>query len=111
MSIMQALSLGSLCVPGLFLAKCANLCDSVSLLLEGVAVPVSGTRVLESKEPRARQVVEALVVGTSGGVKILHSSTPTCSPGRSAIGENLVLYWLLLDTVWDHYEKEHPAHF
>ena len=71
---------------------CANLCDSVSLLLEGVAVPVSGTRVLESKEPRARQVVEALVVGTSGGVKFLHSSTPTCSPGRSAIGENLVLY-------------------
>ena len=60
-----------------FLAKCANLCDSVSLLLEGVAVPVSGTRVLKSKGPRARRVVEALVVGTLGGVKFSHSSTPT----------------------------------
>ena len=52
---------------------------------------MSGTQVLKSKEPRARRVVEALVVGTLGGVKLLHSSTPTCSPGRSAIGENLVL--------------------
>ena len=77
MSIMQALSFCSLCVPCPFLAKCANLCDFVSLLLEGVAVPVSGPRVLKSKEPRARRVVEALVVGTLGGVKLLHSSTPT----------------------------------
>ena len=60
-----------------FFAKFANLCDSVSILPEGVAVLVSGTRVLKSKEPRGRRVVEALVVGTLGGVKLLHSSTPT----------------------------------
>ena len=97
----------------LFVAKFADLYDSVSLLLEGVAVPVSATRVFKSKEPRGRRVVEALVVGTLGCVKRLHSSTPTCSPGRLAMGEHLVLYChcLLLDTVWDHYEKEHPAHF
>ena len=50
------------------------MCDSVSLLLEGVAVPVSGTLVFKSKEPRGRRAVEALAVGTlGGGVKRLHS--------------------------------------
>ena len=42
------------------------------------AVDSTGTRVLKSKEPRARRVVEAVVVGTLlRGVKLLHSSTPT----------------------------------
>ena len=72
----------------LFLVKCANLCDSVNLLLEGVAVPVSGTRVFNSNEPRCRRVVEveALVVGTLlGGVTHLLSSTPRSSEDGSGI--------------------------
>ena len=49
----------------LFLAKSADLYDSVSLLLGGVAVPVLGTRVFKSKEPiGSNRVDEALVVGT-----------------------------------------------
>ena len=57
----------------------------MSLLLEGVAVSVSGTRVFKSKEPRGSRVVEALVVGTLGGVKPLHSLTLPSSLVRSAI--------------------------
>ena len=69
----------------LFLAKAADLCDSVRLIVGGVAVPVSGTRVFKSKEPRGTRVDEALVAGTLGGGKPLHSSTPP-SLVRSAIG-------------------------
>ena len=89
-SIMQALCPSLLCAyVTLFVAKFADVCDSMSLLLEGVAVSVSGTRVFKSKEPRGRRVVEALVVGTLGCVKLLHSSTPTCSPGRVEPWENI----------------------
>ena len=41
-----------------------------------VVVPVLGTRVFKSKEPRGSLVDEGFVVGTLGGEKPLHSSTP-----------------------------------
>ena len=49
-----------------------------------VVVPLLGTRVFKSKEPRGSRVDEALVVGILGGENPLHSSTPP-SLVRSAI--------------------------
>ena len=47
------------------------------LASEELAVPVLGTRVFISQEPRGSEVDEALVVRSFGGEKSLHSSTPT----------------------------------
>ena len=56
-----------------------------------------GTRVFKSKEPRGSRVDEALVVGTLGGEKPLHSSTPP-SLVRSVIAlgwrSELINVWL-----------------
>ena len=73
---------------------------------------MSGTRVFKSKEARGRRVVEALVMGTLGDVKPLHSSTPTKHHPQSAQPWENIWYWysVLLFTEYQHYGKEHTAH-
>ena len=69
---------------------------------------MSGTRVFKSKKPRDSRVVEALVMGTLEGVKPLHSSTIVCS---AIFGTDVWLENVRLFTGYQHYEKEHTAHF